>query len=362
MEEKTLKRYAYGVVLLVGGGILLFWVWRYLVGVLIPFLVGWGFALLARPVAEKLHRGTKIPERVLRLGIVVVFLTLFSLGVWALTQRLVGEIRELIAGYEAGGVGAWEGFLARLPSWLAASLDAWVSHTEAGDVGGMVFARIGEALGTMLPALLGWLVGGIPKLVLGLVVAIISSVYFCLDLERIHRGIVYLLPPDKRGCVSQVKAGVLNTTWGFVKSYGILMGITLVILLAGLLVMRVKYALILATVISLIDVLPVLGVGTVLVPWSLFAFLLGDPGRGVGLLVVYGVVMVLRQYLEPKILGKSLGIHPLVTLICLYGGFRLGGIWGMILAPALGAVVCGVLPYGREACQDNSTTQKKPLT
>ena len=101
-----------------------------------------------------------------------------------------------------------------------------------------------------------------------------------------------------------------------------------------------------ALLISLFDLLPLLGVGTILIPWGLLALLSGNTVLGSGLLVLCGIVLLVRQLLEPKILGESLGLHPLLTLLAVYAGLRLGGVWGMIAAPAVAVVVRSV--WGKE--------------
>ena len=121
---------------------------------------------------------------------------------------------------------------------------------------------------------------------------------------------------------------------------------TLALLAAGLLLLRIPYALLWAGVIALVDAVPVLGTGTVLLPWSLILFLQGDNARSVGLLGIYAVISLTRSMLEPKLVGKELGLDPLVTLFALYAGFKLWGLGGMILSPLL-AVTAIQLVSGR---------------
>ena len=125
-------------------------------------------------------------------------------------------------------------------------------------------------------------------------------------------------------------------------SYLTLMLITFALMLAGFLLIEVKHAFLLAAVVALLDVLPVLGVGTVLVPWSVFCFATGDAGLGIGLAVLFVVNTVLRQVIEPKIVGKSLDMHPVLTLFLLYAGYLLFGIAGVLLVP-VAALIIGTL-------------------
>lgn len=310
------------------GGVWLFF--RYAFGIVVPFLVGWGLAFLVRPLARKVGRGTCIPEHILRLVMVLVAFALLGVGVYFLGTRLTRELSHLLDDLGAPSEVRWPPIVARL-------LEA-LSQAGGGEVGTYLTEAVNGLIGSLsasLPALLGWLVSGVPKVVLALAMVLISSVYFCLDLEAVHKGMMNLLPKGARAWVLRAKDGVLRVVGTYVKSYLILMGITFVVVLVGLLMIRVEYALLLAFVISLVDLFPVLGVGTVLCPWALWCLLSDNVGRGVALLVLWAVAFFVRQFAESRLVGDSLGVHPLLTLFAMYAGFSLGGIVGMLLLPAL---------------------------
>ena len=128
------------------------------------------------------------------------------------------------------------------------------------------------------------------------------------------------------------------TLGGWVKTQVKLMGVTFLVLTAGLMILGVDYPVLLGLLISLIDALPVFGSGTVLIPWGLFVLLSGNSFLGVGLLCLYGAASLIRSALEPKMLGKQMGLDPLLTLLALYAGYRFFGILGMILFP-IGAML-----------------------
>ena len=119
----------------------------------------------------------------------------------------------------------------------------------------------------------------------------------------------------------------------YIKAYGILLALTFVLLLVGLWILRIDYAFLLSFLIALADLLPVIGVGTILIPWGIIMLLQKNFYLGFGLLILYLVISLIRQVAEPKVLGKSLGLHPLLTLFATYVGFSLFGLVGMILAP-----------------------------
>ena len=122
-----------------------------------------------------------------------------------------------------------------------------------------------------------------------------------------------------------------------------LMAVTFGVMSVGFLLLRIPYGLLWAAAVALVDAFPVLGTGTVLVPWSLVCFLQGDSARGIGLLGIYGAATLIRSALEPKLVGKHLGLDPLVTLIALYAGYKLWGLLGMLLAPLLAVAATQVI-------------------
>ena len=115
----------------------------------------------------------------------------------------------------------------------------------------------------------------------------------------------------------------------------------------GLALLGVPYAFLFSLLLAAVDLLPLVGTGIVLIPWGVVSLLLGRVRLGIGLLILYAVTAVVHQVLEPKLIGEGLGLHPLLSLFAMYGGLKLFGVWGMILAPLLVAGVAGALGGGR---------------
>ena len=127
------------------------------------------------------------------------------------------------------------------------------------------------------------------------------------------------------------------------------MMITFSLLFIGFLVLKVRYALILSALFALIDFLPVLGVGTLLIPWGAFELIRGNYTLAIGLIVMYAVIAVVRQVTEPKIIGANFGIHPLLTLFSMYLGLSLFGFTGMILGPVAAVTAKGVFSVDKKS-------------
>jgi predicted PurR-regulated permease PerM len=112
-----------------------------------------------------------------------------------------------------------------------------------------------------------------------------------------------------------------------------------VILLIGFLILGVKYAILLAVIFALLDMLPLIGIGILMIPWGFFEIIFGNTGLGIGILVLFAVAEITRNLIEPKIVGKNLGIHPILTLVLLYASYSLFGIFGLLLIPFLSVIL-----------------------
>lgn len=309
---------------------------RYLLPILLPFLIAWGVAILVRVPAQHLHRHTRLSERVLRLVLALSLIAACALVVGLAGVRLVGELRELLARLASAGAGdPLAGVFSAFPALAESELGAWLSDTLHTAL---------ASLASALPSLLSRLVSAAPRALVALLVSLFSCVYFCLDLERMSRAALPFLPPSVRARCQFVRLRLRGIGAAYLRSYLTLMGITFAEMLIGLLWLRVDYALLLALLIALVDLFPVLGVGTVLVPWSAFSFLMGDTGRGVALLILWGVSLAVRQFAEPRLIGKGLGIHPCLTLLAMYAGLSLFGVAGMLLLPPVAALFFASLP------------------
>lgn len=173
----------------------------------------------------------------------------------------------------------------------------------------------------------------LPQYLLSFVVFFISSYFFCKDHHKIKKALLHCLPAFGRTYFYHLKTHLFSTLSSYCKAQLLLMTITFMELLIGLCIARVDFVVLSAVCIALIDVLPFLGTGFILLPWSIYAWAGGDTRTCVILLLLYLCIVLVRQLLEPQIIGQSIGLYPLATLICLYIGFHVGGIWGMMLSP-----------------------------
>lgn len=328
MRGTRLRNFAYVTVSALGVGLMLYLAARYVLAALLPFVIGWAIAFGVRPVAAFVHRKTRIPERPLRAALALIItlgiLALAGVGIWQLSRELwrlfsnIGEgegIEDVIGGLtEEGG-------------WLGSIL------SRLGDTVGEAVYQLVLSLLESLGRLISAFVSALPRAFLFIVVTVIASVYFSLDIDRINGFVKDLMSPRARARLSGFKSSFLSVAARYLRSYLILMIITFFTMLCGMLILRMPYALLIALLLALLDLLPIFGVGTALVPWCIYEFVLGTPSVGIGLIVLYVTHTVIRQFAEPKILGKSLGIHPIVTLLFIYVGYSLFGFVGILIGP-----------------------------
>lgn len=173
----------------------------------------------------------------------------------------------------------------------------------------------------------------LPGLMIFIMIATVATFFIIKDRALIRSFVFHILPADAQSTGRNVVGELFGAFTGFMKAYSILIFITFLTTLVALKVLQVKYALTIALVVGLLDILPVLGPGAFFLPWILWELVGGRTGMGIALLVVYTLISAVRQFLEPKIVGDNIGLHPLATLVSLYVGLQLGGIIGMIMGP-----------------------------
>jgi sporulation integral membrane protein YtvI len=179
------------------------------------------------------------------------------------------------------------------------------------------------------------LTAAIPNFFIVTIIFFVSLYMMSLDLNKIKRKFFSFFKDSSKQKVEVVLSDLRNATVGFLQAQVILSTITYLVSLSGLFILGVRYAMALALLIVIVDILPILGTGSVLVPWGLFSLVQGNIFLGVGLITLFIVITVLRRIIEPKILGERIGLNALTTLICIWVGFKVLGIAGVFLFPLL---------------------------
>ena len=192
----------------------------------------------------------------------------------------------------------------------------------------------------------GHVAKSIPNLLVNMVIIILSSYLFLADRESIMRWLKEHLPAFVFRYIEYMKRDAKGLIGGYFLAQFRIMCVVALILAAGFLVLGVRYGVLLAFLTAILDFLPIFGTGTVLFPWAVVKLFAGEYAYATGLILLYILTQVVRQIIQPKIVGESMGLPPLMTLFLLYLGFKLRGLTGMILAVPVGLVFINFYKYG----------------
>jgi sporulation integral membrane protein YtvI len=308
---------------------------KYALPVLFPFLAGGAIAWFLNKPINNLSAKTPIPRSIISVAVVLLFYAAFVIliifiiakaaagandGVSSLSDYLLDSVLPTL-----------EDLLIRAKQFLA---DLHIN------VGGDNFASLSESvksgvlsLSSVILEEVANVAAKIPSFFANIVITIIVTVFFSVDFDNIKRFVLRQLPEKGRSFVYETKAFFKDILLKYAGAYLLIMFITFLELLAGFSILRISHALPIAAVTAVVDILPVLGTGTVLIPWAVVSIIMGNWFRGIGLLVLYGVITVIRNIMEPRLVGKQIGLHPLVTFFGIIIGIRLFGITGMIGVP-----------------------------
>lgn len=315
-----------------------------------PFVIGWLIASVASPVVVWLEKRVNLIKKwgsaliiigVLGLVGLLAYLSVSTLAreVVSLTQDIPDIYQELESGMDMIGENL-KGFFRMLPAGIQ---DGW--HTIMNNLdktAGDIIGRLSEP--TVSAA--GRFAKGIPSVLIATIVTFISAYFFIAEREEVLRWSKQIAPDALVRRMTMVVDNFKYAVGGYFKAQFKIMVVVYVLLAAGFLILRIHFAFLLALLIAFLDFLPFFGTGTALIPWAVYKFLMGDYKMVVGLLVLYGVTQLVRQLIQPKLVGDSMGLNPLVTLVLLYAGYKLGGVLAMILAVPVGLIAINLYKAG----------------
>ncbi|WP_027363812.1 sporulation integral membrane protein YtvI [Desulfotruncus alcoholivorax] len=303
--------------------------------VLFPFILAAIFSMFMEPLVEIVSRGGRIP----RLLAVPIAMLLFFGGIGTvftfLILRLVKELNDLslvlpdkletIQHFSDLWFKKGVLFYGTLPKSvtgnmrdtierLTSSLQQWVSD---------------------LIAVLFHFVSTVPNAIMVLLISLIATYFFSKDRDKIMKLWLRLIPPPWGKRTLQISRQVAGAFQSYVRAQFILISITTVISIVGLYFIGTEYALTLGLLVGIFDMIPVLGPGTIYIPWAIWAFVTGNVILGLKLTALYLLVMVVRAVLEAKVVAANLGLHPLVVLMAMYIGLKIIGVLGIVLGPLI---------------------------
>ena len=336
MDAQSFDRTALAVVV----GALTIWIAvAWFLPVLLPFAIGLAVAALAHPLARKLQSAVHLPRWAASALCVTLVFGVLALTVYLLGRTVVSQLGALagelpgIARSAGQTLRQWlDSLCTRAPAGMEDAVRTWADTLLLRS------ERIGERLSDAAIATLGGMVTALPEALLFTVTAVLSGFMLCARMPELRQYVRRKLPLRRQAQLEKLRRQLRQVLSGWLRAQGTLLTVSFAVVTSGLLLLRVPYALGLGALIACVDALPVLGAGTVLLPWAAIVLLRGQTRRALSLVLIYAVAALTRASLEPRLLGRHLGLHPLVALVALYAGFRLCGVGGMLLFP-IGAIL-----------------------
>ena len=320
------------------------------IGFFMPFVIGWFIAYLAYPLVEWLESRVKIKKKLGSALIIILVIAIVAglgyLGIVKLAREIqmaLNNAPDLYQDLEAGfrEIGErFQGVYRMLPENIQNGWNSLIQNMDER-VGGVI-----AGIGNPAVEATGNVVKRIPGILVSVIVALVSAYFFTAQREEIIQWSKKVAPKAIEARMSMVMYNLKYAVGGYFKAQFKIMAVVGLILLCGFLILGVDYAFLLAILIAFLDFLPFFGTGTALIPWAVYKFFVMDIKIAIALLIIYGITQLVRQIIQPKLVGDSIGLSPLLTLILLYVGYRVGSLLGMILAVPIGMIILNLYKAG----------------
>ncbi len=311
----------------------------FLLGLFLPFILGYLLSILVNPLANFLQKKFKLPRAVSAILVIVLSVGIVGGILTGVIWKIVDEIRNLYdqfptiyqsmqTSFESLS-GKWAVIYQNMPENIRAIVDNMA-------------VMISDKLSTFINAKSSPMVQyasdfakRLPNIFISIIVFVLSSFFMITDARAVSSFMRRVFPEKVMERFHDIRGQIKLYLGGYIKAQLIIMSITFVIIFAGLSILRVNYALLIAIGVALLDALPFFGTGAVLWPWALISLLNSNIKMAVGLAVIYLAAIFTRQMIEPKIVSSNIGMNPLLTLMSMYVGYRVFSIGGMILGPVV---------------------------
>ena len=331
---------------------IVYFVLKYVLGLFMPFIIGFIVALILEPginfVSKKWHLHKKTVAFVLILlfyGAVGFLLSWVGVRLFNALQNGIVRLPELYARNIEPAIyklfGDVQGVIEKLDPQMVQALEDMAASLSRSL--GSVVSNITSDVIVFLSTTMSF----VPGLFLGIIFAVISSVFIALDYSVIIEHVKKWLPVNNKNILTEIKDFITGIGFKYVKAYLILMSVTFMELALGLSILQVDKAVMIAALIALIDILPVFGTGGVVIPWIIIELIMGNIPFAIGLTVLYLIITVIRNVLEPKLVGHQIGLHPLAMLIGMYVGVKVFGFIGLFALPIAIVIVKHLYESGK---------------
>ena len=318
---------------------------------LFPFTIALFFSILTRPFTRFLQKRLKLSKKLSTIISIVTFLLIFFGIIGWGSLKLISEIYKLsqnLNSYSEITQKLWTDSMAKVYTYLGNFPSGFTK--QVNDTINSFISSGSSKLGGFIKGLISFITS-IPTVILYICITILATFFISLDRDEIVSFLEQQLPKSWLDKVFNIKTDMFTVLGSYIKAQIILMTICFFELIVCLnllsfLGLNVPYPLLMSIIICIIDALPILGAGTILIPWAVISFALSDIKLGIALIIIYLFVLSVRQMLEPKLVSQNLGVHPLITLISMYSGFKIFGVMGFLIGPVVMIILKNV--FSRE--------------
>ncbi|MBD5459678.1 MAG: sporulation integral membrane protein YtvI [Lachnospiraceae bacterium] len=323
-----------------------------------PFVIGWIIACIASPPVRFFEEKMKIRRKAGSAFVIIVVIGLVVLCMYLVGGKLIRESISFVNDLPE----MWEGLEKELDD-IANNLsvvlqklpvdvqDMWNNIEQ--QTSAFVMEMVSRA-GSPTIAAVGNFAKSLPPIIIGVIMCLLSSYLFVAERKTVSETVARIMPESLLYRWRMIKRVTVKAVGGYFKAQIRIEIWIYLLLVIGLLILKVNYVFPVALVIAFLDFLPFFGTGTIMVPWAIIKFLSADYKMTIGLLIIWGVGQLVRQLIQPKIMGDSMGMPPLPTLFLLYIGYRVGGVVGMIIAIPIGIIVVELYKGGAFETTQNS--------
>lgn len=316
--------------------LVLIFLFKYAINVFLPFIIAFIFSCIIEPMVKivsiklKLNRTiSTIITIILILLLLTLVLIIFSLTIYDGLKIIYNNSPEYVKKISL----YFDSINSKIENGNATIRDSILLQIYNNIINIKLSEILGGSFGSNILSYISNLMTSLPQILITVIVSLVSIVFISISFDEVKEFIVRQLPKRQKIITLEIKRCIFSVLKKYIRSYTALMLITFIELTVLFVLFDIKPSASLAFVISFVDVLPILGIGTIMIPWSIFLFIAGDYVKGSIIIAIYILVAVIRQIIEPKIIGKTIGLHPIVTLVSIYVGLKLLGIIGAIILP-----------------------------
>jgi len=313
---------------------------KYVVPLLMPFVIGMIIAVSFRRLIDLVQTKTKIRRSIISIVILLIFYIALGYLIFIIGFKIINFIGDLVGNVPT----LYENTIRPAIETLANNISKQFPDIKVyiddfmNDFNPKVFSYISNASSSILRGLAN-LAGVVPTLLIKLIFTIVSSFFFTIDYYRITRFITFQFKGERRDMLLRIKDNGIGTIGKFIRAYSAIISITFVELSLGFWIIGIPNPIFFGLLIAVVDIMPILGTGAIILPWAIISFIIGNTKVGIGMLILYVVITVVRQTLEPRIVGQQIGLHPIVTLILMYVGAQLMGVLGLFSLPIIATLL-----------------------